>query len=612
MLLYPNGCTDIVLGSFDDVFGTPFVAQHVPRQPADNLVQIQRWLDACISKHVRCNNWCSRLETKGYRPTRVLELSDTGIRLRCDVQDICDFKYLALSHMWGKDASKQLRLMSSKLQDFQEAIPLDMLPNIFAEAIRITRYLNFKYLWIDSLCIIQDSKSDWTAEANMMSAVYNNAVCTIAFVLPPDAGYDSTQRRGDPRASTPCIIPESTRSGRGLIVNPSVPDRLRNRQSTGSIYKDWPLCSRAWTLQEQVLNPRTVFWEDRTIKWECVETFCDELTGEVGENHGDHPNSRSDKTLLSAQRIDEPNETSSTRSQIEKDIIFHETLDNWAALISRYRSRDLTQASDRIMAFVGIAKAFKAEHGLTYLAGMWKEHLPQSLLWSITNKENNTTTSSLLPQEPILESAPTWSFFASSIYSNRLNRNEHLGTGWFDLSMSSILFTATLLHFAWPNAPVNCSLPTAYYNFAGLQITLEFLTIDVSLPRDQELSDGEFHCISLEAQLGSLLGISKIRRASVQFYFDDYGSFNQNSIEVRIAIAEEGWNSGLYDFRGLILEPAAEKNTWKRLGYCRALANPRRWLVKTPPWIESSRLGLIKDFIFLRLEGAKTETLTLV
>jgi hypothetical protein len=608
--------TNLLLGFPDNVFDTPFVVRHIPREPVDNLIQIQRWLNACTSKHASCSNWCPRLDTKGLRPTRVLELSDTGIRLRCDLNAIDNFKYLALSHMWGKDPSKQLRLMSSTLQDFQKAIPLDTLPHIFTEAIRITRYLGFKHLWIDSLCIIQDSKSDWTAEASMMSAVYNNAICTIAFVLPPDVSKDSTQCR-DPRTSTPCIIREPTPAGQAIVVRPSV-----YRSIAGYVYDRWPLSSRAWTLQEQVLSPRTVFLGDRTIKWECVETFCDELGGGLEVQSKEHSKSLSNKTLLSAQRICGPDGTSPTLRQTEKDQMFDETLNNWTELIN----------SDRIMAFAGIAQAFQAEHGLTYLAGMWKEHLPRSLLWYICDRANTTETSSSIPKNPVLDSMPTWSFFASPVYSSRLKRAIGLRHLWnncgnydhYDERNLYYLFSATLLHFRWSNKPVNHSPPTAYYDFAGLQITLELLTVDVPVPSDQESDEyGMLPCKSLEAELYPLFRLyAPPEFVEVCFCFDDYGNFDQVPAEVRIALIEESWNKffeGTYYLDGLVLAPGAEKDTWKRLGYMYGKAAsyneyPTLFSLMTAgkalPKGSTSRSG--EKSIFLGLEGAKIETLTLV
>lgn len=525
--------------------------------------------------------------------------------------------------MWGKDASKQLRLMSSKLQDFQEAIPLDMLPNIFAEAIRITRYLNFKYLWIDSLCIIQDSKSDWTAEANMMSAVYNNAVCTIAFVLPPEVSYDSTQFREDPRVSTPCVIREPMQFQHGIIVTLD-----RAAQTTESLHRDWPLSSRAWTLQEQILSPRTIFWGDDTIKWECVETFCDELVGDgdlIGISKGHSPDLTL-RELLSPRFCSQPNES---KRGVSGQTGEYNIISNWNRLINDYRRRDLTHANDRIMAFAGIAQAFQAEHGLVYLAGMWKEHLPRSLLWFIDDPANIVESLSLTPHpmammkgltfsDPILNSAPTWSFFASAIYSNRLDRDVHLTHGQQAIfGLGYVLFSAALLHFAWPNAPVDYSPPTAYYDFVGLQISLKFIMIDVAspLPREQELYDRTFRSKSLEAQLGSLFEIGGDFK-KVCLYFDDNGKIDQISTQIRIAIVEERWREyhGVYNFEGLILEPGEEEDTWKRLGYCygEAESDLSYTTIAEKPLPESRTSMSGENSLFLRLEGAKMETLTLV
>jgi hypothetical protein len=95
-------------------------------------------------------------------PTRVLEVSATTIRLRCGMAK-SSFEYLALSHMWGENHSQQLRLLEANLSAFQTESPMHKLASsaTFLEAIRVTRILGYRYIWIDSLCIIQDSSSDW-------------------------------------------------------------------------------------------------------------------------------------------------------------------------------------------------------------------------------------------------------------------------------------------------------------------------------------------------------------------------------------------------------------------------------------------------------------------
>jgi hypothetical protein len=134
------------------VFYAPWYAESVPRRASDNLDRTKEWLQACISNHDSCRQWCSSLRSSNKRPARVVELTAHGVRLQCDVEGIVEFEYITLSHIWGPDPAKQLKLMTSRLGEFQVTIPTDELPAIFTEAIRITRHLGFKYIWIDSLC----------------------------------------------------------------------------------------------------------------------------------------------------------------------------------------------------------------------------------------------------------------------------------------------------------------------------------------------------------------------------------------------------------------------------------------------------------------------------
>jgi uncharacterized membrane protein len=89
--------------------------------------------------------------------------------------------YAALSHMWG-DYSQipLLRTIESKYEVMKSRIPMWELSKNFADAVVVTRKLGLRYVWIDSLCIIQDSQSDWKKEAAMMHDVYRYAEITIA------------------------------------------------------------------------------------------------------------------------------------------------------------------------------------------------------------------------------------------------------------------------------------------------------------------------------------------------------------------------------------------------------------------------------------------------
>jgi hypothetical protein len=123
----------------------------------------------------------------------VLRLDGDIVKLECHFADktLCD--YTTLSHRWASPQSQPLTLKESNLEEYQCGIAFRDLPPIFQEAIRLTRLLGSKHLWIDSLCIIQDSPADWQYEASKMASVYGNALCNLACVLPPDRASGASQ-----------------------------------------------------------------------------------------------------------------------------------------------------------------------------------------------------------------------------------------------------------------------------------------------------------------------------------------------------------------------------------------------------------------------------------
>jgi hypothetical protein len=85
---------------------------------------------------------------------------------------------LTLSHCWG--GADIVKLKTGKVKEFHEQISLDLLPKTFSDAVRITVVVGYHYLWIDFICIIQNSDEDWLQEATMMGSVYRNSANTIA------------------------------------------------------------------------------------------------------------------------------------------------------------------------------------------------------------------------------------------------------------------------------------------------------------------------------------------------------------------------------------------------------------------------------------------------
>lgn len=172
---------------------------------------------------------------------------------------------MTLSHYWGK--IEIFRLLVGNMKELLKQVPLPELPNVFREAIEFTRHLGIQYLWIDSLCIIQDSPKDWASESVTMNNFYRYSYLNIA-------STGCTDGRGS--LWNPCdrtsILP------RKLALNIRDPESItRKRVSKGEYYLvegTWfsqifmsPLISRGWVFQEMLLAPRII-----SFRW-CTNTM---------------------------------------------------------------------------------------------------------------------------------------------------------------------------------------------------------------------------------------------------------------------------------------------------------------------------------------------------
>ncbi|KAF1978972.1 hypothetical protein BU23DRAFT_434905, partial [Bimuria novae-zelandiae CBS 107.79] len=136
----------------------------------------RNWLHNCQNQHSTCN-----LEPQQWCPLRLLRIEEAttemNVRLVQCTSEHPTGEYFALSHRWGPCDIVTLR--SRNIASFEAQIPSNSLPETFLDAARVTLGLGYNYLWIDSLCIIQDSEEDWLHEASTMKDVYQNAMMTI-------------------------------------------------------------------------------------------------------------------------------------------------------------------------------------------------------------------------------------------------------------------------------------------------------------------------------------------------------------------------------------------------------------------------------------------------
>lgn len=288
--------------------------------------------------------------------------------------------YVTLSHCWGNTVIVQTT--TKTLHAHKEQIPIAGLTKTFRDAIIITRNLGFQYLWIDSLCIIQDDAKDWETESALMAEVYGSSILTIA----ASSSNNSLTGCFFPRGSSPSIaLKYSSKNGSQHLVY--LRKRLKRFEET---VNKGPLNSRAWTFQERLLSRRILHYGEDQLHWECEETCLSEDGHTVLNND-----------YFKSTSILHP-EKSAMPQQVEHNSMY---LD-WYDMVQKYTSRHLTKAADKLPALSGLASVFATLTGDRYLAGLWESNLEAGLLWQSSHSEKPRL------HRPPKYRAPSWSWAA--------------------------------------------------------------------------------------------------------------------------------------------------------------------------------------------------------
>lgn len=144
------------------------------------MILAREWLTSCLEKHPIC-----KPPPSTPLPTRVIDIGNSDAEARLYVTKGESAKYAALSHCWGSRIP--VSTTAATLEDRLQSIQFDVSSRAFTEAVNVTRRLGIRYLWIDSLCIIQKSEDDWATEAGRMSDVFQNATVTLSADAARDA-----------------------------------------------------------------------------------------------------------------------------------------------------------------------------------------------------------------------------------------------------------------------------------------------------------------------------------------------------------------------------------------------------------------------------------------
>ena len=363
---------------------------------SSSISQIRTWMEMCQRDHKVCK---IRQDIPFSATDPQFRLIDVGngvesaVYLVASKDIVGDFNYITLSHRWTEETDKT-ELTRSNFHDYLTCMPYLDWPATFRQTISIARQLHIKYVWIDSLCIIQDQQ-DWAVQSQLMHRIYAGGVLNLAELATPTMA-NGLQLHRDPLEISPCIL-----SGRVPQYGTSVrhflcwrPNEYRDRVDNSPLYR------RGWTFQERLLSKRTVHF-GRQLYWECAALHASE-TFPIGVDTPDQPAFVDDFVQKLKTQLQTP------RQGADKAKSAQDLHSIWCSIVRFYSKTELKRESDRLVAISGIATsimnlyAFQSDD---YIAATWKPCLPEQLLWA---RDNNCSHWS--EDKGNFDYAPSWSW----------------------------------------------------------------------------------------------------------------------------------------------------------------------------------------------------------
>lgn len=326
--------------------------------------QIPDWIDECTQRHHVC---CENLlpESSTPLPKRLLRVPSNGDGEISLIRSEGMFgHYAALSHCWGGQST--LVTTESNIEKLMKGIELDLLPQNYQQAIALTRRLKISYLWIDSLCIIQDSDHDWKHQAAKMADIYSNAFITIAAA--------SAHKAND-----------------GFFGNSTCPQQLAIEDLPGKVFvfglQDYAripntaLNNRGWVLQEWILSPRVIHFAEDQMYWECTSRFASQnKLLDFYLTHSENPEYAAVEEIYMSIRI--------RGAMTGRLRTWNKIYSIWSDLVEQYSRRLLTYKTDKFAALAGLTTSLSRRLNDIPLVGLWRADIHLGLLWSVESYES--------------------------------------------------------------------------------------------------------------------------------------------------------------------------------------------------------------------------------
>lgn len=368
-------------------------------------------LEECLTSHKDCHQ-----HDIPALPDRVIDVENAETCRLIHPEGI-RAQYVALSHCWGGQI--EFKLEENIVDEFRDGFAISKLAKNFQHAIQITRRLGIRYLWIDCLCIIQDSTTDWLKQSKNMASVYSHATLTIYAMESATCQEGILTQENSPmieemRLVQPVCV--NAYKARGFADAEAQLElvHIEGDEEEDSVTLDTSsiLASRGWALQEYVLAPRRLIFGKNRVHWECLRGTQTMDGFALKDIYLGYRSSSPGSELCPRPLRFKP------RGQ--------ELRYDYYSLVTSYVTRELTKSSDKLPAFSAIAQSAHHAIGGDYIAGIWTADLNRGLSWCHIRHQ----------PLPTRYPAPSWSWA----------RSNHLAS-----------FTASGCVFSWTALPLCAS-----------------------------------------------------------------------------------------------------------------------------------------------------------
>ncbi|KAK3304852.1 heterokaryon incompatibility protein-domain-containing protein [Chaetomium strumarium] len=372
--------------------------------------RIARWLAHCLE-----TDKCCGIPDSQFKPKRLIYVGlppedQNNLRL---VESKDPAVYACLSYCWGTDVDGVLTTTEENLSTHMKHIDETALPKSVADAVIVCRNIGIPHLWVDSLCIVQDSSEDWAQQSSVMGEIYARSLLTI-YAKAADScksGFLGPQRYGRPSWQRPLKTQVPASLGRVSkdrwpksweFLEHGESSRLFIRKGTPNFDRsNFPLDTRGWAMQESLLPSRKLIFTGNEMVWECLARTTCECGHQCGAkvlNGAPSDGIKYAVGLSSQDRWANGQEHKVSHLTIVRD---------WQNMVKEYSLRQLTRAEDKLAAISGLATMTRdAISAVTdgkrdrYYAGLWGSRLSLDLTWWMPDGGTR----------PARYRAPTWSW----------------------------------------------------------------------------------------------------------------------------------------------------------------------------------------------------------